>query len=108
MTNTVLGTGLISIAVIIDVLANIFLKKSAGFTNKKYGSLAILSVVIAFIALAEAIKIMDLSIAYALFGAFGILLTTIVDKAFFGLKIKFLGIAGIITIITGIVLIKTL
>lgn len=49
---------------------------------------------------------MDLSIAYALFGAFGLLLTTIIDKFFFGLHIKPLGAIGLITMITGIVLIK--
>lgn len=49
---------------------------------------------------------MDLSIAYALFGACGLLLTTIIDKLFFGLRIKPLGIIGLMTMITGIVLIK--
>ena len=42
----------------------------------------------AFLCLAYAISIMDLSIAYALFGACGLLLTTIIDKLFFGLRIN--------------------
>ena len=33
-------------------------------------------------------------------------LTTIIDKLFFGLRIKPLGIIGLMTMITGIVLIK--
>ena len=50
--------------------------------------MAISLVGFAFLCLAYAISIMDLSIAYALFGACGLLLTTIIDKLFFGLRIK--------------------
>ena len=58
---------------IFDVLANICLKKSQGFKYKLYGFLAISLVGFAFLCLAYAISIMDLSIAYALFGACGLL-----------------------------------
>lgn len=106
MSNATLGTLLIIGSVSFDVLANIFLKKSQGFKYKLKGFLAISFVGLAFLCLASAISIMDLSIAYSLFGAFGLLLTTIIDKLFFGLRLKPLGILGIFTMIFGIVLIK--
>ena len=102
MSDGTIGTLLIIGSVFFDVLANICLKKSQGFKYKLYGFLAISLVGFAFLCLAYAISIMDLSIAYALFGACGLLLTTI----FFGLRIKPLGIIGLMTMITGIVLIK--
>ena len=101
MSDGTIGTLLIIGSVFFDVFANICLKKSQGFKYKLYGFLAI-----SLVGFAYAISIMDLSIAYALFGACGLLLTTIIDKLFFGLRIKPLGIIGLMTMITGIVLIK--
>lgn len=106
MSDTTLGTLLIIGSVCFDVLANVFLKKSQGFKYKLQGILAIAFVGLAFLCLASAISVMDLSIAYSLFGAFGLLFTTLIDKLFFGLKLKPLGILGIFTMIFGIVLIK--
>lgn len=94
------------LAVATDVIANIFLKKSNGFHNKKYGFASLALIGVAFLFLAQALVTLDLSIAYAVWGALGILLTTCVDKAFFGLRIKPLGFAGIATMISGIVLLK--
>lgn len=101
-------TGIIYVllAVATDVIANIFLKKSNGFHNKKYGFASLALIGVAFLFLAQALVTLDLSIAYAVWGALGILLTTCVDKAFFGLRIKPLGFAGIATMISGIVLLK--
>lgn len=100
------GMLLIIGAVVADVAANVFLKKSAGFTYKKYSITAILFIGVAFLCLANAIQVMELSIAYAMFGAFSLLLTTTIDRLFFGLRIKLLGMCGVMTMIMGIVLIK--
>lgn len=101
-------TGLfyIILAVIADVIANVCLKKSNGFANKKYGFASLALIGVAFLLMAQALVTLDLSIAYAVWGALGILLTTCVDKAFFGLQIKPLGFVGIATMISGIVLLK--
>lgn len=101
-------TGLfyIILAVIADVIANVCLKKSNGFANKKYGFASLALIGVAFLLMAQALVTLDLSIAYAVWGALGILLTTCVDKAFFGLLIKPLGFVGIATMISGIVLLK--
>lgn len=81
MSDGTIGTLLIIGSVFFDVLANICLKKSQGFKYKLYGFLAISLVGFAFLCLAYAISIMDLSIAYALFGACGLLLTTIIFRS---------------------------
>lgn len=106
MTDAMLATLLIIASVISDVLANVFLKKSRGFKIKKYGFAAIALVGAAFLFLAKAISVIDLSIAYSLFGAFGLILTTMVDKIFYGLKIKPVGVLGLGMMIAGIVLVK--
>ena len=81
-------TGLfyIILAVIADVIANVCLKKSNGFANKKYGFASLALIGVAFLLMAQAL--------------------TCVDKAFFGLRIKPLGFVGIATMISGIVLLK--
>lgn len=103
-------TGLfyIILAVIADVIANVCLKKSNGFANKKYGFASLALIGVAFLLMAQALVTLDLSIAYATWGALGILATTFVDKLFFGLKIKPLGAFGILTMIGGIVMLKML
>lgn len=105
-SNNTLGTLLIICAVISDVVANIFLKKSCGFKRKLHGLIAVSFVGIAFLFLASAIKLMDLSIAYSLFGAFGLLITTTIDKLFFGLTIRPIGVLGLFIMIGGIILVK--
>lgn len=101
------GTLLILAAVVSDVIANIYVKKSNGFSKKLYAALALTLVGLAFFFLSKAILYMDLSVAYASFGALGIILTTFIDKTFFKLKITSVGVIGIILMIFGIVLIKT-
>lgn len=101
------GNLLILAAVVSDVIANIYVKKSNGFSKKFYAAAALILVGLAFFFLSKAILYMDLSVAYASFGALGIVLTTFIDKTFFQLKINRIGIIGIILMILGIILIKT-
>ena len=101
-----IGLIYIILAVIADVIANICLKKSNGLAVKKYGLASLALIGVAILLMAQALVTLDLSIAYAIWGALGILLTTCVDKAFFGLRIKPLGFFGIATMIGGIVLLK--
>ena len=106
MTTNILALLLLLAGVLLDLAANIFLKKSEGFRRRRYGAAALICVTLAFICIAGLIQIMDLSVAYSLFGALGLILTTTVDARFFGLHINRLGIGGLITMIAGVVLIK--
>ncbi|MEG1769116.1 MAG: SMR family transporter, partial [Comamonas sp.] len=64
------------VAVLLEVAANIFIKHSAGWRRKGWGMLGIVSVLASFTALSQAVQGMDLSVAYALWGGAGIVLTT--------------------------------
>lgn len=106
MTANAFGILLLTAAVLFDLGANICLKKSNGFAKKSYGLSALCLVTLSFLCLAHLIRIMDLSIAYALFGVLGLLLMTTIDARFFHLRISPLGICGLATMIAGVVLIK--
>ena len=92
-------------SILCDVVANICLKKSQGFKYKLWGTGAVLLIIIAFIALAQT---MDLSIAYALWGALGLLLTTGLDITLYGVRLNAVGIAGVLCMVTGVVLMKSI
>ncbi len=91
-----------------DILSNILLKKSAGFKFKLWGGSAIFCVLCAFLFLAQAVRTMDLSVAYVLWGAAGILLTTFIDVIFYHIKLRESGVIGLLCMITGIILIQSL
>lgn len=88
----------------LDIVANLFLARSKGFKHLGYGCSAILMILLAFSCLAYAVTVMDLAVAYALWGAFGILGTSLAAWALFGQKIRPVGWLGICTLIGGITL----
>ena len=67
--------GWLAFAIVLEIIANVFLKFSDGFRRKAYGLLSIAAVLGAFSALSQAVKGIDLSVAYALWGGFGIAAT---------------------------------
>lgn len=97
----------LGVSILLDVCANICLKKSEGFKRRTWGAGALLLIVMAFMLLSQAVKTMDLSVAYALWGTVGILLTTGLDVAFYGVRLKGVAVLGIACMVTGIVLIKS-
>jgi spermidine export protein MdtI len=94
------------VAIVIEILANIFLKMSNGFKKPIPGLLSIVAVIGAFSALSQAVKGIDLSIAYALWGGFGIVATMVAGKLLFGQHINRKGIVGLLLLLFGMVLIK--
>ncbi len=94
--------GALVIAAILDIIANLFLAKSKGFKHISYGISAIIMILLAFSCLAYAVTALDLAVAYALWGAFGILGTSLAAWALFGQKIRPIGWLGIFTLIAGI------
>lgn len=59
----------LAFAIVLEIIANVFLKFSDGFRRKAYGLLSIAAVLGAFSALSQAVKGIDLSVAYALWAA---------------------------------------
>lgn len=98
--------GFLALAIVLEVLANVFLKYSNGFKNRVLGVLSILFVLGAFTALAQSVKGIDLSIAYAIWGGFGILATVAMGAILFNQNLKAKGWLGIMILIFGMMLLK--
>lgn len=80
---------------LIDIAANMMVAKSQGFRRPGWGLGAIVLVWIAFALLGQAVKSMDLSIAYAMWGAIGITGTAVFGRILFGHRLRPTGWFGI-------------
>lgn len=96
----------LALAVVLEISANVFLKFSDGFRRKFYGIMSLALVLGAFSALSQAVKGIDLSVAYALWGGFGIAATIAAGWILFGQRLNVKGWAGLILLVVGMVLIK--
>ena len=96
----------LALAIVLEIVANVFLIVSDGFRRKVYGILSLLAVLGAFSALSQAVKGIDLSVAYALWGGFGIAATIAAGWILFGQRLNHKGWIGVILLVTGMVLIK--
>ena len=94
------------IAAVLDVAANLMLAKSNGFRNRVYGVISLIFVGMAFYALSLAVREMDLAVAYALWGGFGILGTSLGGWALFGQKLRPCAWLGIALLIGGMTFLK--
>ncbi|MBV7403282.1 multidrug/spermidine efflux SMR transporter subunit MdtI [Enterobacter sp. ENT03] len=96
----------LGVAILLEIIANILLKFSDGFRRKTYGVLSLAAVLAAFSALSQAVKGIDLSVAYALWGGFGIAATLAAGWILFSQRLNKKGWAGVLLLIVGMVLIK--
>ena len=96
----------LALAIVLEISANVFLKFSDGFRRKVYGILSLLAVLGAFSALSQAVKGIDLSVAYALWGGFGIIATAAAGWILFGQKLNRKGWIGLALLLAGMVIIK--
>ncbi|KQY14377.1 SMR family transporter [Rhizobium sp. Root482] len=95
------------VAGILDVAANLASTKSNGFARRGWGVVSILLVLAAFAFLVEAVKGMELAIAYAILGATGIFGTAISARFLFGQKLKPVGWAGLCLVFGAVVVLHT-
>ena len=98
---------LIVVAALLDIIANLMMKKSDGFKNKAYGIGGIVLVCFAFGLLAQVAQVMDLATAYALWGALAVFGTALSARFIFGQKINRIGWIGIMMILASVYLLKT-
>lgn len=96
----------LGLAIVLEIAANIFLKLSDGFRKVWLGVLSLISVLAAFSALAQAVKGIDLTVAYALWGGFGIAATVAAGWILFGQRLNKSGWIGLGLLLLGMVLIK--
>lgn len=93
-------------AIALEIIANIWLKLSDGFRRPAYGVLSLAAVLGAFTALGQAVKGIELSVAYALWGGFGIAATVAAGWVLFGQRLNGKGWAGLALLLVGMVVIK--
>ena len=96
----------LGMAIVLEIIANVFLKFSDGFRRKLYGILSLVAVLAAFSALSQAVKGIDLSVAYALGGGFGIAATLAAGWILFGQRLNHKGWIGVVLLLAGMVMIK--
>jgi spermidine export protein MdtI len=103
-----LAVAWLALAVVLEVTGSCLLKLSDGMRRRLTGLAGILLVIGAFAALAQAIRGMDLSVAYAVWGGAGLVITALVGALVFGQRIRPTGWAGIGLVIAGVLALKLL
>lgn len=96
----------LALAVFLELAGTYLLKLSDGFERRVLGLVGVVLVTGAFAALAQAIRGMDLSVAYAVWGGAGLVLTAIIGALAFGQRIYLTGWLGIALVIAGVVALK--
>ena len=107
---------LVALAAALDIAANVMLAKSCGFKKRLWGVIALLLVGLAFFCLSFvglaffclslAVRTLPLTIAYASWGAIGILGTSLSGWLIFGQKLKPAAYAGMVLLIGGMVFLR--
>ncbi|MGB3068618.1 MAG: multidrug/spermidine efflux SMR transporter subunit MdtI [Ottowia sp.] len=95
-----------AVAVLLEVAANVFVKASDGWRHRVAGAIGIVCILASFTALAQAVKGIELSIAYALWGGTGLMLTGAAGWAFIKQKLGRHACLGMAMIVAGIALLK--
>lgn len=95
-----------AIAIALEIAANIFIKFSEGFRRRGVGAVGIACILLSFTALAQAVKGIDLSVAYALWGGTGIALTALAGTLLFKQRLSLPGWMGIALIVGGMSMLR--
>ena len=98
---------LIVLAAALDVAANMLLVRSDSFRRRGLGLLALALVGLAFYCLSLAVHHMDLAVAYAMWGGFGVLGTSLGGWLLLRQKLNPSAFAGIALLVCGMVLLHT-
>jgi len=104
---TVTSLALVMLSAFLDIIANLMLTKSKGFSKPLPGIIAIILVWSAFAVLGQAVKHMDLAVAYAIWGAAGILGTALGANFFLGRRLKPVAWVGIIVLTIAVIVMST-
>lgn len=94
------------IAIILEVIANVLMKISKGFERKLPALMALICVLAAFSALSLALGGIQLSVAYGLWGGFGLVATALFGMLMFRERLKVTGWLGMGFVVIGIFLIR--
>lgn len=93
-------------AITFEVAATSFLKQSNGFTNLSASILTVFCYAISFYLLSLVLKELPTGLAYAMWAGLGIVLISVISWLVFGQRIDFIGIIGLLLIVTGVIIIN--
>ena len=94
------------LAIILELFGTSMMKLSNGLTVLWPTIAMFAGYVLCFIFLSFALKTIDMSVAYAIWSAVGIVLIAIIGTVFFHENITFPKLAGILLIVTGVITVK--
>jgi small multidrug resistance pump len=106
MTSAFNAYAALALAIVFEVTASALLQQSAQFTRPWPTLAMVLCYVASFYALSVAIRIIPLSIAYAIWGGVGIILTVTVSFVLFRQMLDAAAFVGIGLIVSGVVVIN--
>jgi spermidine export protein MdtI len=96
----------LAMAIVLEIAANVLMKQSHGFTYKRPAVAAIVCALAAFTALSVAIRGIQLSVAYGIWGGVGLMATTVLGMVLFGERLRGEGWVGLGLITVGVCLLK--
>lgn len=95
------------LAGVADVGANMAANASNGFKERGWGLLSIVLVLLTFALLGQAVREIDLAIAYAVLGTTGILGTALCGRVFYGQRLKPIAWLGMICVLCAMMLLQS-
>ncbi len=101
-----MGWGYLILAIIFEVFETTMMKLSNGLSNIIPSVLMFVGYIASFAMLAIALKTIDVSVAYAIWSAIGIILISIIGIFYFGESVSLAKVISILVIITGVVSLK--
>lgn len=94
------------IAIILEIAGTTFLKISNGFTVLLPSILTLISYGLCFYIFSQALKTIEISLAYAIWSAFGIMVVSIIGMIYFHESVNIMKILSILLIIIGTIGLK--
>lgn len=98
---------LLILAILSEVVATSALKASDGMTRLWPASLVVAGYTVAFLLLAQTLKVLPVGLAYAIWAGVGVVGVALVGVFFFGEVMTPTKVAGMALIIVGVVLVQT-
>lgn len=106
MSKMLTGYLCLMLAIIFEVIGTIFLQKSRQFTNYIETATMFLFYILSFYFLSQSLKVIPISVAYAIWGGLGIILTATAGVVFFKQTLDFPAYTGITFIVVGVFIVN--
>ncbi|MFN8416291.1 MAG: SMR family transporter [Cytophagaceae bacterium] len=93
---------LLGLAIVLEVLGSSFMNASNGFTKLFPTLITIVAYIACLFFFSQALKLIPLGIAYAIWGGLGIVLTALVSVVYFKHSLDIPAVIGITLIVAGV------